>query len=87
MDGCVVLHAVIPRKYKMCEDCGSKAASFGTPTVRTKRWCAGCGKAHNAIRLTRQKMCEDCGNTRACYGTCAPVFAADPAMTSFVSHV
>ena len=37
---------------KMCEGCGAKKASFGTPLERKRRWCSGCGKlAHGAISL------------------------------------
>ena len=45
---------------EFCEDCG-KSANYGTCEERKRRWCAGCGKAHNAICLKRQKMCEACG--------------------------
>jgi hypothetical protein len=33
-----------------CEDCGAKTASYGTPTERKRRWCAGCGKSHGAVK-------------------------------------
>eukprot|EP01044_Picomonas_judraskeda_P012842 COSAG03_NODE_1881_length_3396_cov_4.252047_3_plen_224_part_00 len=52
----------------MCEGCGTKQASFGTPTERKARWCGGCGKAHDAIHLTG-KMCEGCGTKQASFGT------------------
>ena len=52
----------------MCEGCGTKQASFGTPTERKARWCGGCGKAHDAINLTG-KMCEGCGAKQASFGT------------------
>eukprot|EP01046_Picozoa_sp_COSAG06_P073052 COSAG06_NODE_21663_length_749_cov_1.713846_1_plen_59_part_10 len=50
-----------------CEDCGDLAPSYGTPTERKGRWCAGCGKSHGAVSLG--KMCEDCGAKQASYGT------------------
>eukprot|EP01046_Picozoa_sp_COSAG06_P071222 COSAG06_NODE_20280_length_802_cov_0.665718_1_plen_226_part_10 len=37
--------------HRMCEGCGAKQASFGTPTERKRRWCSGCGKSHGAISL------------------------------------
>ena len=44
---------------KMCEGCGVKRATFGTPTERERRWCGGCGKAHGAINLSVQ-VCVVC---------------------------
>ena len=53
---------------RMCEGCGAKRASFGTPTERKARWCGGCGKARGAINLAA-KMCEGCGAKQATFGT------------------
>ena len=52
----------------MCEGCGAKKASFGTPSERKRRWCSGCSKAHGAINLN-VKMCEGCGAKEANFGT------------------
>ena len=48
-----------------CEDCGKVRATFGLPGERSKRWCAGCGKGHGAVRIQQHKMCEVCGLARA----------------------
>ena len=37
------------RERPLCEGCGVKEATFGTPTERKRRWCGGCGKAHGAM--------------------------------------
>ena len=56
------------RERPLCEGCGVKTATFGTPTERERRWCGGCGKAHGAIMLAA-KMCQGCGVKRAHFGT------------------
>ena len=54
----------------MCEGCGAKAASFGTPTERKRRWCCSCGTAHGAVALSPcRTMCEGCGVKYASNGT------------------
>jgi hypothetical protein len=53
---------------KMCEGCNDTVASFGIAGDRVKRWCASCGKAHGAVRLSARKMCEGCGYKLAHHG-------------------
>jgi hypothetical protein len=52
----------------MCEGCNDTVASFGIAGDRVKRWCASCGKAHGAVRLSARKMCEGCGYKLAHHG-------------------
>eukprot|EP01046_Picozoa_sp_COSAG06_P046762 COSAG06_NODE_6674_length_2830_cov_6.665324_3_plen_326_part_01 len=54
---------------QMCEACGTKHASYGTPAERKRRWCGRCGKTHGAICLNAQTMCETCGATWPSCGT------------------
>jgi hypothetical protein len=55
-------------RARMCEDCGTKHASFSTPSERKPRWCGPCGKAHGAV-LSYAKMCEGCDTKFASFGT------------------
>eukprot|EP01050_Picozoa_sp_SAG11_P036998 SAG11_NODE_14366_length_614_cov_2.487379_1_plen_66_part_00 len=48
----------------MCEECGSKLATYGLAAEKRRRWCAGCGKAHGAVDVA-SKMCEECGSKHA----------------------
>ena len=54
------------RERPLCEGCGVKTATFGTPTERERRWCGGCGKAQGAISLAA-KMCHGCGAKEATF--------------------
>jgi hypothetical protein len=63
------VHAgVVDVKNKHCEDCGLKHASFGLPTDRKNRWCAGCAKVHAGAVDMCNKHCEDCGLKQAAFG-------------------
>ena len=70
-DGVVPQRVVwtMPRCMPVCEGCGAKEATFGTPLERKRRWCRGCGKAPGAINLLNVKMCEGCGAKAASFGT------------------
>eukprot|EP01051_Picozoa_sp_SAG22_P010595 SAG22_NODE_960_length_6295_cov_76.270497_4_plen_529_part_00 len=39
------------RQRQLCETCGSKEKNYGLANEGKKRWCSGCGKAHNAVRV------------------------------------
>ena len=58
----------MPGCRPVCEGCGAKEATFGTPLERKRRWCRGCSKAPGAINLS-VKMCEGCGAKEASFGT------------------
>ena len=35
----------------MCEVCGTKHASYGTPMERKRWWYSSCGRQHDAVRV------------------------------------
>eukprot|EP01052_Picozoa_sp_SAG31_P071416 SAG31_NODE_30331_length_382_cov_1.416961_1_plen_43_part_10 len=35
----------MPRRRRMCEDCGLKLPSFGDPGTKRARWCGGCARS------------------------------------------
>ena len=63
---------------RLCETCGAKHASFGTPAERKKRWCGGCGTAHGAVNLVG-RLCET-----LMWGQARRVWYADRAHTALV---